>query len=695
MPNRLAGETSPYLLQHAHNPVDWYPWGEEALARARAQNRPIFLSVGYSACHWCHVMERESFEDAATAALMNELFVNIKVDREERPDIDAIYMDAVQALTGQGGWPMSVFLTPEGKPFYGGTYFPPEPRYGMPAFRQLLRSVADAWRSRPEQVEGQAQRLTEMLNRSASIGAGSAAADGGAGEIGTEVLDAALAQLRQYFDEEEGGFGSQPKFPQPMTLDFCLTQHRRTGSLDALMMAELTLEKMALGGIYDQLGGGFHRYSVDSIWLTPHFEKMLYDNAQLLRTYLHAWQLTQRPLFLQVVNQTIDYVLREMTQPEGGFYSAQDADSEGHEGKFFVWTPAELRALLSPEQAAVAEAWWGVTEAGNFEGKNILNVSRTREEVAARLKLAPAVVEQRVAESRTVLLAARNRRVAPARDEKVLAEWNGHMIHALAECGAVLGRADALAAAEAAADFVLTRMRQPDGRLLRAYKDGRARFNAYLEDYAAMLRALIALYEATFSLRYLAEASRLAQLLLAQFHDAANSGFFQTGADHESLVARRKDYIDNAIPSGNSMAAEALQRLAVLVGNDRYWREALRICLSMKEAMAQQPAGFGRLLCVLDSLLRPSQELVIVGAATDPATQALLAEARSRYQPTTVLAALDPENASPETSALPLLAGRTLVDGKPAAYLCENYACRLPVTDPAALAALLDANQPQ
>ncbi|MGL4648966.1 MAG: thioredoxin domain-containing protein, partial [Caldilineaceae bacterium] len=428
MSNRLAGETSPYLLQHAHNPVDWHPWGAEALDRARAENKPLFLSVGYSACHWCHVMERESFENEETAALMNRLFVNVKVDREERPDIDAIYMDAVQALTGQGGWPMSVFLTPDGQPFYGGTYYPPEPRYGIPSFRQVLHSVADAWRSRPEQVAGQAQRLTQMLNRSARVGAGSAAADGGAGEIGTETLDEALSRLRQYFDEEDGGFGSQPKFPQPMTLDFCLTQHKRTGNLDALLMAELTLEKMAQGGIYDQLGGGFHRYSVDGEWLVPHFEKMLYDNAQLLRSYLHAWQVTQRPLFLRVVNETIAYVLREMTQPEGGFYSAQDADSEGHEGKYFVWSPAEIEALLEPHQAAIVEEYWGVSPRGNFEGKNILHVSRSVDDVARRMRTTPDEVERTLTDARARLFAARCGRVAPARDEKVLTEWNGLMI---------------------------------------------------------------------------------------------------------------------------------------------------------------------------------------------------------------------------------------------------------------------------
>jgi uncharacterized protein YyaL (SSP411 family) len=680
--NRLIHETSPYLRQHAHNPVDWYPWGEEALTRARAEDKPIFLSIGYSACHWCHVMEHESFEDTATAALMNELFISIKVDREERPDLDAIYMDAVQAMTGQGGWPMSVWLTPEGKPFHGGTYYPKEPRYGMPSFQQVLRAAADAYRNQRDKVDGQAERLTAMLRRTASL-----AADGG--ELGADILVEALQQMRQYFDDEDGGFGSQPKFPQPMTLDFALSQHRRTGDLDALWMAELTLEKMAHGGVYDQLGGGFHRYSVDAIWLVPHFEKMLYDNAQLLRTYLHAWQVTGRPLYRRIVEETIDYVLREMTAPEGGFYSTQDADSEGHEGKFFVWTPQEIEALLDPHTAAIFGDFYGVSSRGNFEGKNILSVVRSVEQVAQRFKCSPAEVETALAQGRRVLFAQRETRIKPGRDEKILTEWNGLMIHALAECGVVLDRPDALAAAARAAGFILTNMTQADGRLYRSYKDGQARFNAYLEDYAALSRGLIALYESAFDLRWLGEAAQLTQLMFEQFHDAANGGFFQTGIDHEQLVARRKDFVDNAIPSGNSLAAETLLRLAVFLDKDDYRRETARILLMMKDAMARQPTGFGRLLGVLDAFLAPSQEVAIVGDPADGTTQALLAEVRGRYLPYTVVALARPG----EESMLPLLQNRGLVDGKPAAYVCENYVCRLPVTDGEALARLLDGKR--
>ncbi len=718
--NRLADESSPYLLQHAHNPVDWHPWGEEALNQAKTEDKPIFLSVGYSACHWCHVMERESFENEQTAALMNEHFVNIKVDREERPDLDAIYMDAVQTMTGQGGWPMSVFLTPDGQPFYGGTYFPPEPRYGMPSFPQLLRSVSEAYSERRDQIDEQAQRLTQALDR-----LGNLSTQGG--DLSTTALDEALMRLKQLFDDEEGGFGSQPKFPQPMTLDFALTQHKRTGDAEALFVAELTLEKMAHGGIYDQLGGGFARYSVDSIWLVPHFEKMLYDNAQLLRSYLHVWQVTGRDLYKRVIDETLDYVLREMTSEAGGFYSAQDADSEGVEGKFFVWTPEEIEDVLGGEAARLFGARYGVTPTGNFEGETILNVFRSVDEVARRFGKTEEEVERSLAESRQKLFEAREARIKPGLDNKVLTEWNGLMIHALVECGAVLGRADALAAAQKAANFVLAEMSQADGKLYRTWTPpqpspgggggrlsvgeeqeqinpsnatnkasapppsggrlggGSGRLNAYLEDYAAFVRALLALYETTFDLRWLAEASRLARVMIEQFHDEANGGFFQTGRDHETLVVRRKDFIDNAIPSGNSMAAESLLRLAKLTGNDEYRKLSLQVLMLMQEAMSQQPTGFGRLLGVLDAALSPSQEIALVGELADEATQALLAEVRGRYLPHTVVALKEPK----AESMLPLLEGRTLVDGKAAAYVCENFACQLPVTEREKLGKLL------
>ena len=672
--NRLIDETSPYLLQHAHNPVAWYPWGEEALTKAEAEGKPIFLSVGYSACHWCHVMERESFENEQTAALMNELFVNIKVDREERPDLDAIYMDAVQAMTGQGGWPMSVFLTPDGRPFYGGTYYPPEPRYGMPSFGQVLRSVANAYATDRDKVVGQADRLTEMLNRTGVI-------EASGNDLSTATLDEAVTQLQQHFDSEDGGFGDQPKFPQPMTLDFLMTQ----ADDDALYMAELTLFKMANGGIYDQLGGGFHRYSVDRYWLVPHFEKMLYDNAQLLRSYVQAWQITGRPLYRRIVEETIDYVLREMTAPAGGFYSTQDADSEGEEGKFFVWTPTEIESVLGPQIAALFQDYYGVTPSGNFEGKNILNVVKTLEETADRFSASRADAEQALIIGRTTLFDVREQRVKPARDEKILTEWNGLMIHTLAACATALDHDGALAAAERAADFILTNMRQEDGRLYRGFKDGQARFNAYLEDYAAFIRGLQALYAATFDLRWLGEAQALLDIMYAEFHDAERGGFYQTGVSHEALVVRRKDFIDNAIPSGNSMAAEALLQTTALLGNQEHRQEAARIFLLMEAAMARQPTGFGRMLGALDQYLAPSMEIAIVGDPEDEATQALLHEVRKRYLPHAVVALKKPD----EESLLPVFEGRGMVDGKPTAYVCENYVCQLPVTTPEELRALL------
>ena len=686
-PNRLINESSPYLLQHAYNPVDWYAWGEEALEKARVEDKPIFLSIGYSACHWCHVMEHESFENKDTASVMNNLFVNIKVDREERPDLDAIYMEAVQAMTQHGGWPMSVFLTPDGQPFYGGTYYPPEPRYGMPSFYQVLMSVADAYENRREMVSEQAQKLTDVIGRSAFLSPTDQ-------DLSTDILEQALAKLQEHFDEEDGGFGQEPKFPQPMTLDFAMSQYKRTGSSQALFIAELTLAKMAHGGIYDQLGGGFHRYSVDSIWLVPHFEKMLYDNSQLLRSYLQAWQITGKPLYRRILDETIDYVLREMTAPSddgksGGFYSTQDADSEGEEGKYFVWKPDELEALLGEEPARFLGAHYGVSQRGNFEGSNILNITMSIADVAKRLAKGEVEVSRSIENSKRKLFSEREKRIKPGRDEKILAEWNGLMIHALTECGVVLGREDALEAAQNAADFILAEMSQEDGRLFRSFKDGRARLNAYLEDYAAFIRGLIALYEATFELRWLAEASRLTQLMIAQFGDSATPGFFQTGVDHEKLVVRRKDFIDNAIPSGNSIAAEVLMRLSVLTGNDEYRKQAGQILLVMKEAMAQQPTGFGRMLSVLNTTLEPSQEVAIAGDPSDAKTQALLAEVRKRYLPNTVVALRNPAQEL-DGSMLPLLEGRELVDGQPAAYVCENYACKLPVTTADALGRLLD-----
>jgi uncharacterized protein YyaL (SSP411 family) len=691
--NRLIAETSPYLLQHAHNPVDWYPWGPEALERARVEDKPILLSVGYSACHWCHVMAHESFEDPETAALMNEWFVSIKVDREERPDIDAIYMEAVQTLTGRGGWPMTVFLTPDGRPFYGGTYFPATPRYGMPSFRQLLQAITDAWWERRRELESAGDRLGEALNRSAAILPAPTPLD-------PELLDRAVRVLLRSHDPDEGGFGQAPKFPQPMNLDFLLQTFGRARDDAILDAVTLTLTKMANGGMYDQLGGGFHRYSTDAQWLVPHFEKMLYDNAQLARTYLHAWQLTGREAYRRVVIESLDYVLREMTSPEGGFYSTQDADSEGQEGKFFLWTPAEVASLLGPEDAASFCAYYDVTEQGNFPeggpGANILHVPRELSDIARDLGAPPERLAGAAARGREVLFAAREARVHPGRDDKILAEWNGLMIHALAEAGAVLDRADYVSAAQRAADFVLSRMCSTPGlddpqsgtRLFRTYKEGRAHLNAYLEDYAAVALGLVALYEADFDPRWLQTADDLASTILDRFGDARGGGFFQTSDDHERLVARRKDFVDSAVPSGNSLAAHLFLRLGALLGKAEYTDHATRVMQLMAEAMGAQPGAFGRLLCALDMYLNPGHEIAIIGDPSADDTRAMLAVVRRQYLPNAVIALKSPgDDAVPYL--VPLLVGREQIDGRATAYVCRHYACRLPVTAPPALAAQL------
>src|SRR3712207_4865467 len=539
MANRLAQETSPYLLQHKDNPVDWYPWGEDALERAREEDKPILLSVGYSACHWCHVMERESFEDEETARIMNEHFVNIKVDREERPDIDSIYMSAVQALTRHGGWPMTVFLTPDGAPFYGGTYFPPAPRGGLPSFQQVLLSLADAYADRRDDVMRSAQSVREYLQAATGAAMPKAA-------VGVELLDGAAASLLSQLDRRFGGFGGAPKFPQAMNLEVLLRHYHRTGDLGALSGVELTLRHMANGGIYDQLGGGFARYSVDQYWLVPHFEKMLYDNALLSRLYLEAYQATGDPFYWRIAEESLDYVVRDMTSPEGGFYSAEDADSEGEEGKFYVWTQAEIRAVLDEEEARLAERYWDVTERGNFEGKSILYVPRPLEAVAAEFGLPPEGLWERIEGIRSKLFAAREERVRPGRDEKILAAWNGLMLRSFALAARILDREDYGEVARRNATFLLEGLRV-DGRLRRSYKDGQARFNGYLEDYAMAADGLVALYEATFETRWLAEAAHLADAILELFWEEGSRAFYDTPADHEELVTRPRDVYDSEI----------------------------------------------------------------------------------------------------------------------------------------------------
>ena len=682
-PNRLASETSPYLLQHAHNPVDWYPWGPDAFALARREDKPVLLSVGYSACHWCHVMERESFENDEIAALMNRLFVSIKVDREERPDVDQIYMQAVQSMTGRGGWPMTVFLTPDGVPFYGGTYFPPVDRHGMPAFPRLLQSIADAYHGRRGEVLEAGRQLVESMQQSERL-------TRAASLLTREVLVGAYLGLSAEFDERNGGLGQAPKFPQPMTWEAILRVWKRTGDARALAMLRHTLTRMARGGIYDQLGGGFHRYSVDGQWLVPHFEKMLYDNAQLASLYLHAWLATGEPEYRRVTEETLDYALREMTHPAGGFYSAQDADSEGVEGKFFVWSPEEIRAVLGDETLArTALAYWGVADGPNFEGHNILFVPREPAEVAGTLGLSVDELAARLARARRVLHAHREKRVHPALDDKVLASWNGLTLAALAGAAAALGRPDYLAAAVRNAEFLTSSMVR-DGRLLRSWKDGQARITGYLEDHAMVGAGLLALYEATFDRRWLDESRRLAEETLRLFWNAERETFFDTGHDQESLVVRPRNIFDNAVPSGTSVTIEWLLKLAIVTGEERYEAVALQALRPMADVMQKYPSGFGRYLSALDFHLGPVAEVALVWpAGAESAVAPLAGTVFRRYQPNRVVVGAAAGAAG--AAGLPLLAERGTVDGKATAYVCRRYVCQLPVTEPEALARQLDA----
>ncbi len=682
MSNRLAQETSPYLLQHKDNPVDWYPWGEEALEKAREEDRPILLSVGYSACHWCHVMERESFEDEETARVMNEHFVNIKVDREERPDIDSIYMSAVQALTRSGGWPMTVFMTPDGAPFYGGTYFPPTPRGGMPSFQQLLLTLADAYENRREEVLQSAESVRDYLQ--ASTGAAMPKAE----TEGTNLLDRAASTLLSQHDARFGGFGGAPKFPQPMNLEVLLRHYRRTGDRGALAAVETTLRRMADGGIYDHLGGGFARYSVDAYWLVPHFEKMLYDNALLARIYLEAHQATGDPFYRRVAEETLDYVLRDMTSPEGGFYSAEDADSEGEEGKFYVWTPTEIEGVLDPDDARLALRFWDVTEGGNFEGKNILNVPRPIEVVAEEFGISPEELWDRIVSIREKLLAFREERVRPGRDDKVLAAWNGLMLRAFALAARVTGREDYREAARRNATFLLENMKT-DGRLHRSHKDGRARFNGYLEDYAMVADGLVSLYEATFETRWLAEADDLCDAMNELFWDEGRRAFYDTPADHEELVTRPRDVYDNATPSGNSVAVEVMLRLALLLDRNDYRERAEEVLDEMGGGMEKIPSAFGHLLAALDFATSGTREIAIIGDPEAPDTKALIDTVFARYLPNKVVAGRAEDDAE-SAGLIPLLAQRPARDGRATAYVCEGYACQAPTTDPEELARQLD-----
>jgi len=665
MPNRLAQETSPYLLQHADNPVDWWGWNAEALAEAVARDKPILLSIGYSACHWCHVMAHESFEDADTAALMNQLFVNIKVDREERPDIDSVYMAAVQAMTGHGGWPMTMFLTPKGEPFYGGTYFPPDDRHGIPSFRRVMLSVAEAWKTKRGDV-------TRAVGQIGEIYAGATTPTQANGPVTAETLDKAFADISRRFEPSEGGFGGAPKFPQAMTLDFVLHHWARTGDTKAMHIVRHSYLKMARGGIFDQVGGGFHRYTVDARWLVPHFEKMLYDNALLARLGVHLWQATRDDEIRRTAEFTLDWVLREMTDASGGWYSALDADSEGEEGKFYVWSVAEFETLLTTalgkDDAATVLAYWGVTAGGNFEGHNILSV------------VGAPVDEAVLTRARAALYPVRAKRVWPGRDEKILASWNGLMLRAMCEGARVFGEARYREAALANGAFLWREMVR-DGRVWRTHTRGETRIPGFLEDQAAVALGFMSLYELTFDRAWLDRAIALSETCVAQFWDDDVGAFFDTARDHEQLVTRPRDAMDNATPSGNSLAVELLLRVAEFTGDVNASRRASYVIDTMGEQLSRYATMFGQLLCAADMAVYGAVEIAIVGETLDADFVALTSAVAERYVPSLVMAG----GRGAAAANLALLAARTRIDDLATAYVCRRYACESPTTEPSAL----------
>ncbi len=681
MPNRLAHESSPYLLQHANNPVDWYPWGAEALGRSKSEDKPIFLSIGYSACHWCHVMEHESFENPEIAARLNANFIPVKVDREERPDLDQIYMHAVQLMTGRGGWPMSVFLTPGLQPFFGGTYWPPRSGRGMPGFDQVLDAVLEAWRDRRDRAIEQAAELTEHLQTVSSAPAVE-------GQLRPELLTGAAAALERTFDHQYGGFGGAPKFPHPMDLRLLLRVWRRTDRAGVLQMVTHTLDKMAAGGMYDQLGGGFHRYSVDARWLVPHFEKMLYDNALLCVAYLEAFTATDLEEYVTVAREICEYVLREMTDPAGGFYSTQDADSEGEEGKFFVWTPAELVEVLGPEAAKTFGYVYDVTELGNFEGHNILNRAKTIDQCAKLLSRDVADLTRELAESRAKLLAARESRVHPGLDDKVLVGWNGLMIDALAQGAIVLNEPRYLAAATKAAEFI-TRELMPGGKLLHTWRRGTAKQDAFLDDYASLAVALVSLYEAGFDEKWIDVAVQLCETMLARFGDPQAGGFFYTAEDHESLISRPRELYDNATPSASSLATTALVKLAKLTGRQDFADAAAGSLEIAAGVMQRAPQAAGQMLIAYDFDLGPTPEIVLLASQDSPQTPEILSDLRRRFVPNKIVALRAPGvSGSPHLE--PLFAGKQSTSEEPTAWICENFTCQAPLHGVAAIKAAWD-----
>ncbi len=683
--NRLIHETSPYLLQHAHNPVEWFPWGSEAFEKARAENKPVVLSIGYSACHWCHVMEHESFEDERIAAVMNEHFVSIKVDREERPDLDHIYQNVIQMLSGQGGWPLTMFLTPDQEPFYGGTYFPPEDRYGRSGFPRVLTAVADAYHHRPGEVTKSIQQIREGLKKLATF-------EASPGDLSPDILTNAARSLANNFDMVHGGFGTQPKFPNPSNLECFLRYWHASGNENFLNMVKLALSKMASGGIYDHLGGGFHRYSVDDRWLVPHFEKMLYDNAQLLPLYLSMYQITRDEFYARVARETLTYIKREMLHSEGGFYATQDADSEGEEGRFFVWAKSDVDALLG-EVSRLFCRYYDITATGNWEhGRNILHLTVSLEQLAKMFNQPLDEVAASIEASKAILFAAREQRVKPFRDEKVLTSWNGLMLSGMVQAYNVLGDVEALQAVRDTITFLHARMLH-DGRLLSVYKDGQAKLNSYLDDYAFLSSALLDAFEATFEPAYFDLAQQLTSTMLEEFWDAEQGGFFFTGKSHETLIERTKSVFDQAIPSGTAVATKTLLRFYHYTGKVDYLQHAEQLLRLVRRHMEQQPFGVGSLLTALDFYVQKPQEIVLIGTPGAEDTQAMLRAIHQRYIPNKILFHIDPQHGTAALEAIPLLrdvlAGKTQVDGKATVYVCHNFTCSLPVTEPDALSTLL------
>jgi hypothetical protein len=678
--NRLAKETSPYLLQHANNPVDWYPWGKEALDKARREGKPILLSIGYAACHWCHVMAHESFEDEGTAQLMNEKFINIKVDREERPDIDNIYMQAVQAMTGHGGWPMTMFLLPDGSPFYGGTYFPPDDRHGIPSFKKVLHAVSDAYAQRREGVAQSAEQLKQIYEGNSVNGRGATTPAG----FSPQVLDIAFRALQQRYDESNGGFGAAPKFPATMVLDFVLRYSARTATTHALEMAANSFLKMARGGIYDQIGGGFARYSVDATWLVPHFEKMLYDNALLTRFGTHLWQATKDEEIRRVTIETVEWVAREMTSPEGGFYSSLDADSEGHEGKFYVWSEEELDTLLGADTRAF-KAYYGVVRGGNFEGNSILHVPASREVAARRAGVDPQILDEIVARGKRILLEARSGRVWPGRDEKILASWNGLMLRGVATAARVFDRDDFRKLALRNAEFLAREMVR-SGRVMRSHKEGVTRIAGFLEDHAAVALGFLAVYELTFDEKWVELAREISEATITWFWDDQVGAFFDTARDAEELITRPRDFTDNATPSGTSLAVDLLLTLAELQHDADYRRLAVFTLENLAEPMLRFPTAFGHLLGCADMEVNGAVEVALVGDLESDGFRALERAVASEYVPSLVLAAGTPQS----TGLVKLLEDRTMVDRQATAYVCRGYVCDRPVTEAAALAEQLE-----